>query len=443
MQQDLIFQQLINALLSKENEKAEHNFSQLHQAPLLSQFAIWALENHFSDYGLRAFERFAQTSQEPEAYLDWTNALLFLCEYSQALVTAKRATELMPQEPMSWTLLALAHERLHDIDLALHNYQRALSLAPENPFIRYNHGCTLLLSGDFEKGWQEHEWRLFLSPEHQAYQPLPRWTGQNRQGTGILVYTEQGFGDTLQFCRFLDLIDQSQGPIYLACQAELQSLVKLNFPGIKVVGEGDELEVGYQVSLMSLPAIASLKESELSPKSPYLRPAEKKSQNQKGPQIGLVWSSGRHAGLGAYAHLGKSINLKQLLKNLPQAAQYFSFQTGPEASEINSELNSETELVIHDLSTKIKSFADTAIYLADMDLVLTVDTATAHLAGALGVDTRILVPFAPNWRWLLDRKTTPWYASMTLYRQQQPNDWTTALSELNHDLNKQLQHSKA
>ena len=323
--------------------------------------------------------------------------------------------------------------RLQEAETAL---QRALALAPGLPKARWNLAYVRLLQGRYPEAWPDFEARLLI-PEAQAnlrdYRQ-PRWQGQAFPGRTLLVWVEQGLGDTLQFARYLPQVKALGGRVLFQVYPALQPLL-MGLPGTdQVLGGEDHLPpFDLQVPLMDLPALFRSNPGELTEAVPYLAcPADYQpapslarllAQSPGQLKLGLVWAGSPQHADDARRSLDPA--LLAPLAALP-GVQWLSFQVAP------GPLPPLPGLLC--LGEQLSDFRATAYALAQCQLVLTVDTAVAHLAGAMGVPVLLLLPFFPDWRWLMQGQTSPWYPSMRIYRQPTPGDWASVMAELLADL---------
>jgi hypothetical protein len=262
----------------------------------------------------------------------------------------------------------------------------------------------------------------------------PRWDGGDLNGRTVLVHNEQGFGDTIQFIRYLPEVCRRGGKIILACQRELFSLLK-GFPGIDHCIANDEPtppgSVDHQVCcpLLSLPGLLGTTAENIPADIPYLKAdAEKARQwrqrlaGEERRKIGLAWA-GRPNHPNDH---NRSLNFSALapLAEIPDA-RLINLQLGPAAGQA-----AESLLKLTDWTDELKDFSDTAGLIENLDLVITADTAIAHLAGAMGKRVWVLLPFIPDWRWMLKRTDSPWYPTMRLFRQRRIGDWATPIAQV-------------
>jgi tetratricopeptide (TPR) repeat protein len=321
---------------------------------------------------------------------------------------------------------------------AVQSHLAALALKADDAESRWTLGISRLRRGDFDQGWRDYEARwqadsAKLKPRHFS-QPL--WLGEAPlKNKTILLHAEQGLGDTLQFCRYVSLVADHGARVVLEVQPQLRNLLS-GLAGVsQIVAQGEPLPpFDLHCPLMSLPHAFGTTGTTIPKPASYLEPpAEKLAlvQDKLGPRtrprIGFVWS-------GNPKHKNdrrRSVPLDQLIAAMPVQAHLFSFQKDlrPGDQAVLSGHSQVTSLGEH-----LHDFTDTAAYCAAMDLIVSVDTSLAHLAAALGKPTWILLPFNPDWRWLLDRRDSPWYDAATLYRQNSPDDWASALNTLKTDL---------
>ncbi len=329
--------------------------------------------------------------------------------------------------------LALALAELGRADVAETACRDALAARPDYPEAAVNLGMILLTRGKLAEAWPCYEARWDVPPlaSRDRLPDATRWTGaQAIEGKTILLLAEQGFGDTLQFCRFAPLVARRGARVILAVPDVLSRLM-WSLPGIdRVVSEDDPLPAfDLHCPLMSLPLAFSTIEETIPRHCPYLAADPEAVERWRaivprdpdGLRIGLVWAGARRDGQAHAAAIDRRRSMR-LADMAPlgaiQGCVFVSLQLGPPAKQIEA-----SPFPIVDFSSRLGDFADTAALIEALDLVITVDTAVAHVAGALGLPVWLLSRFDACWRWMRDRDDSPWYPSMRLFRQTVPGDW--------------------
>lgn len=347
--------------------------------------------------------------------------------------------EMIEREPESLPahqMLGHIFHRLGQREAHQREIERRLSVEPSCAYVEYEQGYLGLLSGDLPAAWSKYEsrWRVprLTKPERAFRQP--RWKGERFEGQTLLLHYEQGFGDTIMLVRYARMVKALGGRVVLEAQPQLADLMT-TCPGIdEVIPHGTTLPpFDLQLPLFSLPWIFQTTLESIPANIPYLDvPAQVPNQDwivrvlaaaESFTRIGLVWS-------GNTVHKNDRVRSIQpeALRPLTALPNVFWFGLQP-ASEEEPPLK---EFV--SLAPWLSNFSDTAYALSGMDLVITVDTAVAHLSGALGIPTLLMLPYSPDWRWLLDRDDSPWYPSMRLYRQTVPGDWDGLIEAVARDL---------
>jgi len=325
-----------------------------------------------------------------------------------------------------------------NLDEAIESYRRAIALKPDFAWAHGNLGKALLLRGDFAAGTAEYEWRwrmtAFMSPPGLE---RPIWDGRPLPGGTILLRTEQGLGDAIQFVRYAPMVRERCGRVLLHCRPRLARLLA-TAPGVdQVILAGEPLpRFDAHAPLMSLMHILETRHETIPAIVPYLAldPGRVAAFQERvhatgGLKLGLVWGGNPDFDNDRERSLPSLFALEPLLRM--EGVTFFSLQKGERAGEIGaSEL---TERIV-DLSPALDDVADTAAVISQLDLVISVDTAMAHLAGALGKPVWTLLSFAPDWRWLLGREDSPWYPSMRLFRQTARGDWPGVIGRVAHEL---------
>ncbi len=349
----------------------------------------------------------------------------------EAFANYRRALDLDPEAALSHSNLGNLYRHQNRLDEAIAAQRRALAIDPECAEAHWGLANALLLAGDFEPGWAEFEWRLRLKELAGKWPKLPGrpWDGAAPGPARLLLSAEQGVGDTLQLVRYAPLIE-ARGGVILRCQRSLVRLME-GVPGIaRVVAQGEPLpEVELHASLMSLPRLFRTTLETIPARVPYLAApgtgAERFEAALGGAQgrrrVGIVWA-------GNPAHKNdhrRSCPLGHFLRlaELPGVALFSLQKEAPAGAPLDDPR-------VTDLAPLLDDFAATAQAIERLDLVLSVDTAVAHLGGALGRPVWVVLPFAPDWRWLLARDDSPWYPSLRLFRQRRPGDWEGVFAEV-------------
>lgn len=372
---------------------------------------------------------------DPEAHVNRGNALSVLKRFDEALADYDRALALRPGYAEAHTSRGVTLHVLKRFDEALQCYERALAARPDFAEAHYNEGLSRLLTGDFNRGWAKHEWWREAGQSKDAKRNFaqPRWTGsQAIAGKTILLHAEQGFGDTIQYCRYAPRVAALGGRVILEVQETLYDLIRGLDGVVQVVSKGDTVPpFDMHCPFLSLPLVFGSGLETIPRGTPYLRasaPAvadwNARLPPKTRPRIGLAWS-GRPEHNNDH---NRSIDVASFLSPLEGIdATLVSLQREVRASD--AVVLHERSDVIH-FGGELKDFSDTAALAANMDLVIAVDTSVAHLAGALAKPVWILLPFVPDWRWLLDRDDSPWYPTARLFRQDGSRQWGSAFGRL-------------
>lgn len=373
-----------------------------------------------------------------EAYYNRGIALAELKQFDAAVESFDKAIAIKPDYTKAHFNRGAALADLRRLNAAVASYDRAIAIKPDYAEAYWNKSLALLLDGDFANGFALHEWRwklsTFTSPRGNFPQPL--WLGkESLVGKTILLYSEQGLGDTIQFCRYINLVSDSGARVILVVEKSLVGLLKELAEVSVLVSKGSLLpSFDCHCPLLSLPLAfkTNLDSIPCSPKYLSADPNKlttwaKRLGEKTRPRVGLVWSgSGEHKN-----DHNRSVALSELIQELPTDYQYVSLQK--EVRDLDkSTLESRAE-ILH-FGDELADFTDSAALCELMDVVISVDTSVAHLSGAMGKPTWVLLPFVPDWRWLLDRDDSPWYPSVRLYRQPTPGDWSGVFAKVKRDL---------
>jgi tetratricopeptide (TPR) repeat protein len=388
---------------------------------------------------LASYDRaLALRPEHAEAHFNRGCVLGELDDWAAALACYERAIAAQPRYQQAYvnrgsTLLSLG--RIRD---AIASFRQAIEIDPELAEAHYNLALAALTAADFQTGWQEYEWR-WRAQSGAIYREkrefaAPLWTGrQPLAGTAVLLYAEQGLGDALQFCRYAPEVAALGARVILEVPAPLVDLCS-TLPGVaQVLPYGGALPgFDYQCPLMSLPLAFHTELETIPSPAGYLRADEHRTVGwqrrlapRSRPRIGLTWSGKRVAGTDPRRHFP----LSSLLPHLPDEFDYVCLQTEVLAADRDT-LTQCPAIRRYELS----DFSDTAALCECVDLVISVDTSVAHLAGALGRPVWVLLAFSADWRWLTDREDSPWYRSVRLFRQSSPGDWNSVFQRVERAL---------
>jgi tetratricopeptide (TPR) repeat protein len=435
---------------------------------------LWALERY--DEGLNSYERALGVNPHDVSTLkDCGTALITLKRGEEALACFDRALAIKPGDPYlvfkrgSALILANRYEEAlecfdqafavaeGDADAlddrgnvlaalqrhaeALASYDQALAIAPDSAKAHWNRALTLLRIGDFEQGWNEYEWRWKVNASWVRAHDFPQhllWLGERPiEGKTIVVHAEQGFGDTIQFARYVPLLAAIGAEVILEVQPQLKTLLSGLEGAAKVIGKGEKLPpFDLHCPLLSLPRAFKTRLETIPAKTPYVAASEERvltwaSQlsNSGMPRIGLVWGGNPEF----EDDKTRSIGLAPLTPLLSTPGfQFVSIQKDLRSGD--AEILQKFPQLIH-LGDKLADFSDTAAIMSLLDLIISSDTAPVHLAGALGRPIWVLLQRSPDWRWMLGRDDNPWYPSVRLFRQQTAGDWGGVVAEVGAVLN--------
>jgi len=390
-----------------------------------------------------------------EAHLNRGAILAQLQQLDAALASVERALALAPASPHARLNHGNVLRELGRFDAALASYDSLIAAQPDFAAAYYNRGCLRLLLGDYARGWSDCEWRL-RNPQSAAFGDAgrflqPRWRGaEPLAGSTILIHAEQGLGDAIQFCRYITPLAERGARVILEVPRPLQSLLA-SLEGVsEVVARGDALpQFDCHCPLMSLPHVFGTTLATVPARVPYLRAGVDKVRYWRARlapthklRVGLVWSGGFRADQPRLwpVNARRNIALAQLAVLRSPRVEFVSLQVGePAVSELaRLTASGRDELQLIDHTALLGDFSDTAALVELLDLVITVDTSVAHLAGALGKPVWILNRHDTCWRWLLERCDSPWYPTAMLYRQERPGAWPAVLERVRADLERWL-----
>ncbi len=372
---------------------------------------------------------------QPQAIQNYASIVRDPAAMAAAVEGYRRQSEANPRDASVWNDLGNAYRELGKLDDALASYERALALSPDSAQAHFSRAFVLLRKGDYARGWEDYEWRLRVpGPDNPAGRfSEPMWDGRELAGGTLLVHADQGLGDTLQFARYGELLAARCGRVVLECQPELRELLS-PLPGFSaVVARGEPLpSFDAHLPLMSLGRVMRTTVDAIPWRGAYVRPPADRAQawrgelarGKEGLLVGLAWA-GRP---DQWDDRNRSMRLDMLapLASLPHV-RFFSLQKGAAAAQAASP---PAGMQLVDLSPRIRDFCDTAAIIAQLDLVVSVDTSVAHLAGAMAAKVWVLAAFSPDWRYLERRDDNPWYPTMRVFRQPSDGDWPGAVASL-------------
>ncbi|HEX2081038.1 MAG TPA: tetratricopeptide repeat protein [Longimicrobium sp.] len=391
------------------------------------------LQGRFTE-ALRERERVVALQETSEAQMDLGTSLHAEGRLAGALAAYERAAALRPSWGAPLLNAAATAAALGEHRRAAEHYRRAIELEPGAPTRHVDYGLTALMVGDYTDGLRAFEWRwpaggaTLQRPELH----VPLWDGAPLDGRTLLLWCEQGFGDILQFVRFASRIEKRGGRVILHAPQKLAALLATCDGVDGVVTDGEWLDADVQFPLVSLPFALGVTLDTLGT-TPYLRPPTRCAAADEAItpgggrlNVGCVWASGT-----LYPrHRRRDCDAASMaeLSTIP-GVRLFSLQYGERAADAEPYAGAIT-----DLSDRLGDFATTAAFVERLDLVVTVDTAMAHLAGALGARVWLLLHAHSEWRWMTGRDDSPWYPGMRLYRQTRPGDWSDVFARVRHDL---------
>lgn len=365
------------------------------------------------------------------------NTYTKLGDYSNAIDVYKRAIELNDNYAPTFYNLGVVYENAKLPEEALKCYDRAVSIDSENPSYHWNRSLIMLYLGMCEEGFKEYEWRLKKTGYKYKYDGK-RWNGEYISGKKLFVYSEQGFGDIIYFARFLTILKEKNIYVILGVKKELQSLFEINNLADEIFNIDQtptNLQYDYYVSLLSIPSLVNISLFENKICYPYLGI---KSPNKILPnfqtnsklKVGIVWKGNPEPKENRVRHT----QLKYFENINSEKIQYYSFQLGADKEELEN-----CNIPVIDLSNKITSFLDTALFVNYMDVIVTVDTGFVHLAGAMNKKTYLLLADVLDWRWSEKKGCSKQYPSVEIIRQFVLGDWDSVFEELNIRLQRCLQ----
>jgi uncharacterized protein (TIGR03032 family) len=350
--------------------------------------------------------------------------------YEEAGAYLEQVVQVEPEKAEAHNSLGYVSSRQRQLHKAISHWQRAIELKPNYAQAHVNLGMGLLQLGDYARGFAEYEFR----PLNGFRSPHPKWNGQAVPEKTLLIYTEQGAGDAIQFARYLPLAAERCKNLILACPADLMPMFA-TIPGIAQIREKEKIAVAEfdtYLPLMSLPHVFETTLETIPATVPYVDAAALRRRKEntallgdsKYPKIGIVWAGSPIDRTDRQ----RSCALNEFLPilTIPEIS-FYSLQKGERHKDLG---DLPSRLHVQNMELQLRDFGDLAVIIDQLDLVITVDTPVAHMSGALGKPVWTLLSQVADWRWMLEGETTPWYPTMRLFRQTRPGDWTDVIKRV-------------
>jgi tetratricopeptide (TPR) repeat protein len=397
------------------------------------------------DEALASYDKaIALTPDYAEAFCSRGATLQALRRLDEALVSYDQAIALKSDFADAFCNRGAALQKLKRLDEALASYDQAIALKPDYADGYRNRALARLLMGRYHEGWKDNEWRWEAKdfPSKRPNIRVPTWQGEELSGRHLLVFSEQGLGDAIQFVRYLPLLAERKCKITFLAPANLARLLRPSIQPVEIIDAlGTAEGIDFQIALMSLPHRFNTELASIPSRVPYLKAepelearwkallstTSKPGISRHGCKVGIAWS-------GSAEHKNdhnRSIPLSSWLPVLDVPITFVSLQKDVRSDDAEL-LKARKDILRFD--GELTDFAETAGLISQLDLVISVDTSVAHLAGALGKPVWLLLPFVPDWRWLLDREDSPWYPSLRLFRQPQRDDWSSVFAKIEQEL---------
>lgn len=419
-----------------------------------------------TDSALAAYREAARLEPtHASAWLNLGNGLLESDQVDEAIAAYQRHLQVKANDPAATLALAIALYSARRFELAKPHYEKSVALAPDDARAHWEYAHWLLMVGDFERGWEEYEHRFDAAGSNvwNYPYPFPRWDGEPLAGKTIILHGEQGLGDEIMFASMYPEVMADARHAIICCQPHLAPLFRTSFPGATVHEQlrADEdawtrrpvpwlnttAPIHYQIPFGSLPRLRRRSGNDFPAQAGYLKADAAKVAvwagklgHLSGKRVGLCWAANPaiQDAVAARRSRKKSLALQALEPLLEVAGTHFvSLQTWEAARQV-ADAAPATRARILDVSADLQDFSDTAALMMNLDLVITVDTSVAHLAGALGRPVWILLPWQADWRWHDQGEQSEWYASARLYRQPALNDWEAVVGQVKKELRREV-----
>ncbi len=367
--------------------------------------------------------------QFPIALNNLGNSLRYVGEIEQADACFQKAIALKPDYLNAYKNRGTLHVWTGNLEAGLRYYQQALEINDQDAELHRNLGVLFLLQGDFQRGWQEYRWRWKVGDLHRPFPQVPVWQGQDLRGGSIVLTAEQGLGDTLHFVRFAHQVAElGAARVIVSCQPALLAILQASkIPNVVPNNLPLTEPVHYQCSLLDVADVLSVNETRIPAPNSYLTASSSlhafwasRLPERRSLRVGLNWQGNPDH----QADVFRSIPLRHFepLADI-DGVDLISLQAGHGVQQVRQWAGASSLMTLANVDQSGGAFMDTAAIIRSLDLVVTSDTAIAHLSAALGVPTWIVLGFVPDWRWLLHRADSPWYPSVRLFRQASMGDW--------------------
>jgi tetratricopeptide (TPR) repeat protein len=401
------------------------------------RFAVVLQLRRFAEALGEADAAIALNPEDPEGHALRAGALSELNRVEESLAALRTAERNGASGHFYQNVRAVLMSDIGDLDEARSSFTRAVELQPDNATYRHNRGMFLLSTGDLEQGWRDHAWRL-KDPNRTLIDRVsdaPFWQGEDLAAKRLLILREQGFGDLIQFARFIPEIVQRGAAATLLVVRPLVSLMQRSLPGVDVAESlGFRAAYDYQIPVMSLAYLLNKRLEELGERVPYLAPDPERVAKWRGRvgndgfKIGIVWQGNpqyfrdpyRSVPLRHFEPLAKIPGMRLIsLQAIYGLEQLKALPAGMNVESFGDEIERNPD-----------GIEEVAAVMASLDLVVSSDTVSVHLAGALGRPTWVALRYRPDWRWMLDRADSPWYPTIRLFRQKQHGDWPGVFADI-------------
>lgn len=356
--------------------------------------------------------------------------------HTEALRFLEKSSKIKPSDADIYLNLGVIHRDLLNLKDALFFYKKALDISPKHPEAMYNLGLLYLLNGDFEEGWRYYMWRWKTYGFRNIQRPRRFWDGK-KGNHRVLLIAEQGYGDTIQAIRYAEVLSKMGLRVSLYCQNALKPLFEeqLGLESVFDINPNEEI-FDYSIHLLDIPYVLKTNLSTIPSHSFYLTPKKacqelfEDIKADKRLKVGIAWLGSKTNIRGRY----RSCRAKDILPLLnSEGVAFYSLQKDYDYDEY---VSIPDKLRPFDMSDRLQDFSHTAGLIANLDIVITVDTAVAHLAGAMGKPVWLMLHYSSDWRWLLDRTDSPWYPSMTIFRQDTFGRWDGIVEDIKDKLAK-------